>query len=105
MTVTVSAVDAALPAGSLVSIDISTPTTPVFKPVDDFLSAVQIAQDADNIATPAGQDVNMIASSDGAEIDIPDPNNAGQTIRVRPRFYSVTCYRRIVVDEVLAPLV
>ncbi|MCT7987612.1 hypothetical protein [Laspinema olomoucense] len=104
-TLTVAEVAAKLPAGSLVSIDVSTPTATVYKPVDDFLTALQEAQDLDNVATAAGQDVNMISTSEGAATLIPDPANPGQTVTVVPRFYSVTTYRRIVVDEVLTPLV
>ncbi|MCT7971081.1 hypothetical protein [Laspinema olomoucense] len=104
-TLTVAEVAAKLPAGSLVSIDVSTPTALAYKPIDDFLSAVQEAQNADNLTTPAGQDVNMISTSEGVATSIADPANPGQTIVVVPRFYSVTTYRRIIVNDVLSPLV
>lgn len=104
-TLTVSEVAAELPVGSLVSIDVTNPALTAYKPIDDFLTAVQLAQDKDNATTPSGQDVNVISTSEGATTNIPDPANPGQTLQVVPRFYTVTTYRRIVVDEVLSPLV
>lgn len=104
-TLTVAEVAAHLPAGSLVSIDVTDPAATAYKPVDDFLTALQSAQDADNATTVAGQDVNMISTSEGGATTIPDPANPGQTVVVVPRFYSVTTYRRITVDAVLSPLV
>ncbi|MCT7955727.1 hypothetical protein [Laspinema palackyanum] len=104
-TLTVAEVAANLPVGSLVSLDITNPALTAYKPVDDFLTALQAAQDADNAGTPAGQDVNLISTSEGAATSIADPANPGQSVVVVPRFYSVTTYRRIVVNEVLSPLV
>ena len=104
-TLTVGKVAAKLPAGSLVSLDITDPALTVYKPVDDFLTALQDAQTEDNVGTPAGQDVNLISTSEGAATTIPDPANPGQTLQVVPRFYSVTTFRRISVDVVLSPLV
>lgn len=104
-TLTVSEVAAKLPAGSLISIDVTDPAIMAYKSVDDFLGALQAAQDDDNATTAAGANVNMISTSEGASTQIPDPANPGQTVTVTPVFYSVTAYRRIVVDDVLSPLV
>lgn len=104
-TLTVGEVAAKLPAGSLVSLDITDPAVTAYKSVDDFLTALQEAQDEDNVGTPTGQDVNMISTSQGASTSIPDPANPGQVVQVVPRFYTVTTYRRITVSDVLSPLV
>jgi hypothetical protein len=104
-TLTISEVAAKLPSGSLVSLDITNPALTAYKSVDDFLGALQSAQDDDNTTTAVGARVNMISTSEGAAIQIPDPANPGQTVMVTPVFYSVTAYRKIVVNDVLSPLV
>lgn len=104
-TLTVAEVAAKLPAGSLVSLDVTDPNLTVYKSVDDFLTALQEAQVDDNATTGVGADVNLISTSQGATTTIADPANPGQTVQVIPRFYSVTTYRRVTVSDVLAPLV
>lgn len=104
-TLSVSEVAAKLPVGSLISIDTTDPAATIYKSLDDFLTAVQDAQNDDNATTGPGADVNVISTSQGATTSIPDPANPGQTLQVVPRFYSVTTYRRVTVSDVLAPLV